>query len=408
MMKKNFNFTLQIVVAFILAILVGVFMGEKASVVQPLGDLFLRLIRFIIVPLILSTIIVGITSAGDMKKLSRLGGKTITYYLITGLLAVTIGLGAGLIFSPGSGLDITLSETAAEPKESPGVITTLLNIIPTNPVESLVTGAVLQIIFFAIFLGIGIVMVGEKARPVLHFFEGLSEIMYKITAIVMKLVPIGIFGLLAPIVGTYGLAVLLPLIKVIIAMAVAAIIHVAIIYSLAVKKFGKMSPIAFFKGIFPAAAVAFSTCSSAGTLPVTMKNTQENLGVSKETSSFVLPLGATINMDGTAIYLGIATLFIAQYFGVDLSFTQLLMVALVATLASIGAAGVPGAGMVMLTMVLAAVNLPLEGIALIAGIDRILDMMRTSVNVMGDASGCVVVENSENSSPTVLDKGQTV
>ncbi|MDX5475921.1 MAG: dicarboxylate/amino acid:cation symporter [Bacillaceae bacterium] len=405
-MKKNF--TLQIVVAFILAILVGVFMGDKASIIQPLGDLFLRLIRFIIVPLILSTIIVGIASAGDMRKLSRLGGKTITYYLITGLLAVSIGLGAGVIFSPGSGLDITLSETAAEPKESPGVITTLLNIIPTNPVESLVTGAVLQIIFFAIFLGIGIVMVGDKARPVLHFFEGLSEIMYKITAIVMKLVPIGIFGLLAPIVGTYGLSVLLPLIKVIIAMAVAAIIHVAIVYSLAVKKFGKMSPLHFFKGIFPAAAVAFSTCSSAGTLPVTMKNTQENLGVSKETSSFVLPLGATINMDGTAIYLGIATLFIAQYFGIDLSFTQMLMVALVATLASIGAAGVPGAGMVMLTMVLVAVDLPLEGIALIAGIDRILDMMRTSVNVMGDASGCVVVENSDNSSTSVLDKGQKV
>ena len=406
MMKKNF--TLQIVVAFILAILVGVFMGDKASIIQPLGDLFLRLIRFIIVPLILSSIIVGIASAGDMRKLSRLGGKTITYYLITGLLAVSIGLGAGVIFSPGSGLDITLSETAAEPKESPGVITTLLNIIPTNPVESLVTGAVLQIIFFAIFLGIGIVMVGDKARPVLHFFEGLSEIMYKITAIVMKLVPIGIFGLLAPIVGTYGLAVLLPLIKVIIAMAVAAIIHVAIVYSLAVKKFGKMSPLHFFKGIFPAAAVAFSTCSSAGTLPVTMKNTQENLGVSKETSSFVLPLGATINMDGTAIYLGIATLFIAQYFGIDLTFTQMLMVALVATLASIGAAGVPGAGMVMLTMVLVAVDLPLEGIALIAGIDRILDMIRTSVNVMGDASGCVVVENSDNSSTSVLDRGQSV
>ena len=406
MMKKNF--TLQIVVAFILAILVGIFMGEKASIVQPLGDLFLRLIRFIIVPLILATIIVGIASAGDMRKLSRLGGKTITYYLITALLAVTIGLGAGVIFSPGSGLDITLSETAAEPKESPGVITTLLNIIPTNPIESLVTGSVLQIIFFAIFLGIGIVIVGDKARPVLHFFEGLSEIMYKITAIVMKLVPIGIFGLLAPIVGTYGLAVLLPLIKVILAMAVAAIIHVAIVYSIAVKKFGKMSPLHFFKGIFPAAAVAFSTCSSAGTLPVTMKNTQENLGVSKETSSFVLPLGATINMDGTAIYLGIATLFIAQYFGIDLTFTQMLMVALVATLASIGAAGVPGAGMVMLTMVLVAVDLPLEGIALIAGIDRILDMIRTSVNVMGDASGCVVVENSDNSSTSVLDKGQSV
>jgi Na+/H+-dicarboxylate symporter len=405
-MKKNFG--LQIAVAFILAVLVGVFMGEKASFFQPLGDLFLRLIKFIIVPLILSTIVVGITSAGDMKKLSRLGGKTIAYYLVTSLIAVSIGLAAGVIFSPGSGLDVTLNETAAEPKESPGVINTLLNIIPTNPIESLATGSVLQIIFFAIFLGIGIIIVGEKATPVLNFFEGLSEVMYKITAIVMKLVPIGIFGLLAPIVGTYGLSVLLPLIKVIVAMAVAAIIHVVIVYSLAVKTLGKMSPLHFFKGILPAAAVAFSTCSSSGTLPVTMKNTQENLGVSKETSSFILPLGATVNMDGTAIYLGIASLFIAQYFGVNLSFTQMLMVALVATLASIGAAGVPGAGMVMLTMVLTSVNLPLEGIALIAGIDRILDMMRTAVNVMGDASACVVVENSEKGSTVVLDNGQTV
>lgn len=403
-MKKNF--ALQIAVGFILAVLVGVFMGERASFFQPLGDLFLRLIKFIIVPLILSTIVVGITSAGDMKKLSRLGGKTIAYYLVTTLFAVSIGLGAGAIFSPGSGLDVTLNEAAAEPKESPGVITTLLNIIPTNPIESLVTGSVLQIIFFAVFLGIGILIVGEKATPVLHFFEGLAEVMYKITAIVMKLVPIGIFGLLAPIVGNYGLSVLLPLIKIIIAMAVAAIIHVVIVYSLAVKTLGKMSPLHFFKGILPAAAVAFSTCSSSGTLPVTMKSTQENLGVSKETSSFILPLGATVNMDGTAIYLGIASLFTAQYFGIDLTFTQMLMIALVATLASIGAAGVPGAGMVMLTMVLTSVNLPLEGIALVAGIDRILDMMRTTVNVMGDASACVVIENSEKSSAVVLNDGQ--
>jgi Na+/H+-dicarboxylate symporter len=405
-MKKSFM--LQIVIGFILAVIVGVIAGEKASVVQPLGDLFLRLIKFIIVPLILSTIVVGITSAGDMKKLSRLGGKTIAYYLGTSLIAVCIGLGAGVIFSPGSGLDVTLDASAATAKESPGVINTLLNIIPTNPVESLATGSVLQIIFFAIFLGIGIIIVGEKADPVLRFFEGLAEVMYKITGIVMKLVPIGIFGLLAPIVGNYGLSVLLPLIKIIIAMAVAAIIHVVIVYSLAVRSLGGMSPIRFFKGIFPAAAVAFSTCSSSGTLPVTMKNTEENLGVSKETSSFILPLGATVNMDGTAIYLGIASLFIAQYFGVDLSISQMLMIALVATLASIGAAGVPGAGMVMLTMVLSSVNLPLEGLALVAGIDRILDMIRTSVNVMGDASACVVVENSENSSNIFIDNSQTI
>lgn len=398
-MKKNFM--LQIIIAFILAIIIGAIFGEKATVVQPLGDLFLRLIKFIIVPLILSTIIVGVTGAGGIKKLGSIGGKTVVYFLATSLVAITLGLLAGFVFSPGTGTDVVLEGGASEPPVSEGVIATLLNIIPTNPIEALTSGAVLQVIFFAIFIGIGITLVGEKAKPVQDFFEGLAEVMYKITGIIMKLVPIGIFGLLAPIVGTYGVSVLLPLIKVIIAMLVAVIVHVAITYSLAVKTLGKMSPLRFFKGIFPAASVAFATCSSSGTLPVTMKNTQENLGVSKETSSFVLPLGATINMDGTAIYMGIAVMFIAQYFGESLSFSQILIVALMGTLASIGAAGVPGAGLIMLTMVLTAVNLPLEGIALIAGIDRVLDMMRTSVNVIGDASACVVVENNQKQSSLV-------
>lgn len=391
----NRKFIWQIIIAFVLAVVVGIAFKEKAVIVQPLGDLFLNLIKFIIVPLIFSTIIVGVTSAGDMKKLGRLGGKTVIYFLATSLLAISIGLFAGFIFSPGTGVDIVVEVGAAEVVESEGVIATILNIIPTNPLESLTTGSILQIIFFAIFLGLGITMVGEKALPVQQFFEGLAEVMYKITGIVMKLVPIGIFGLLAPIVGSYGVAVLLPLMKIIIAMAVAAIIHVVVVYSLAVKSLGKMSPIHFLKGIFPAATVAFTTASSAGTLPVTMKNTQENLGVSKETSSFVLPLGATINMDGTAIYQGLAVMFVAQYFGMSLTFPQILMVMLVGTLASIGAAGVPGAGLIMLTMVLTAVNLPLEGIALVASIDRILDMFRTSVNIIGDASACVIVERSE-------------
>ncbi|RWR07515.1 dicarboxylate/amino acid:cation symporter [Siminovitchia fortis] len=392
-MKKNFM--LQIFAAFILAIIAGIIFGEKAAVVQPLGDLFLRLIKFIIVPLILSTIVVGVTSAGSMKKLGSLGGKAIGYFLVTSFIAIALGLFAGFVFQPGAGVDLAVQGAEVEAPESGGVIQTLLNIIPENPVEALTTGAVLQIIFFAIFLGIGISLVGEKAVPVQRFFEGLSEVMYKITGIVMKLVPIGIFGLLAPIVGTYGASVLMPLIKVIIAMVVAVIVHVALVYSAAVKALGKMDPYQFFKGIFPAASVAFATCSSSGTLPVTMKNTQENLGVSKETSSFVLPLGATINMDGTAIYQGIAVMFIAQYFGVELTVAQILIAALMGTLASIGAAGVPGAGLIMLTMVLTAVNLPLEGIALIAGIDRILDMLRTSVNIVGDASACVVVEGGK-------------
>lgn len=393
-MKKSFLW--QILAAFLLALIVGLFLGENARYVQPLGDLFLRLIKFIIVPLILATIIVGVTNAGNLKKLGRMGGKTIVFYLVTSFLAVAIGLTVASILSPGTGVDVTLNEENIPSGETQNVIDTLLNIIPTNPIESLTTANVLQIIFFAIFLGLGITMVGEKAEPVKRFFDGLSEIMYKITAVVMKLVPLGIFGLLAPIVGQYGLDVLMPLIKLILAVLIACLIQVAIIYSFALKTLGKMSPLEFFKGILPAATVAFSTCSSSGTLPVTMKNTEENLGVSKETTSFVLPLGATINMDGTAIYQGIAVMFTAQYFGETLSITQLLIVALVATLASIGAAGVPGAGMVMLTMTLTAVNLPLEAIALIAGIDRILDMMRTSVNIMGDAAAAVVIDRSEN------------
>ncbi|WP_096274029.1 dicarboxylate/amino acid:cation symporter [Paucisalibacillus globulus] len=392
-MKKSFLW--QILAAFVLAIIVGLIFGERATFVQPLGDLFLRLIKFIIVPLILATIVVGVTSAGDLKKLGRLGGKTIIFYLATSFLAVAIGLTVASILSPGTGVDVQLNEENIPSGETQSVVDTLLNIVPTNPIESLATANVLQIIFFAIFLGLGITMVGEKAAPVQRFFDGLAEIMYKITSVVMTLVPLGIFGLLAPIVGQYGLDVLMPLMKLILAVLIACLIQVLVVYSIALKSLGKMSPMHFFKGILPAATVAFTTCSSSGTLPVTMKNTQENLGVSKETSSFVLPLGATINMDGTAIYQGIAVMFTAQYFGQSLSISQLIIVALVATLASIGAAGVPGAGMVMLTMTLAAVNLPLEAIALIAGIDRILDMMRTSVNIMGDAAASVVIERSE-------------
>jgi len=392
-MKKSLIW--QIVGAFILAIIAGLIFEDQISVVEPLGDLFLRLIKFIIVPLILSTIIVGVTSTGDVKKLGRLGGKTISYYLVTSFIAISLGLLAGFAFSPGTGTDLKMTGEEVDVAETEGVVQTILNIIPTNPIESLVNADMLQIIFFAIFVGIGITMVGEKAEPVKRFFDGFAEIMYKITGIIMTVVPIGIFGLLAPIVGEYGAAVLLPLIKLIIAMLIACLIHIIIVYSVAVKTLGNMNPAHFLKGIFPAAAVAFSTSSSAGTLPVTMKSAEDNLNVSKETSSFVLPLGATINMDGTAIYQGLAVVFIAQYFGTDLTFAQLATVALIGTLASIGTAGVPGAGMIMLTMVLAAVGLPLEGLALVAGIDRILDMMRTSVNIIGDASASVVVDVSE-------------
>lgn len=397
---KKLNLLTQILIAFVLAVIFGGVFGPSIQVVQPLGDLFLNLIKFLVAPLILSTLVVGVASTGDVGKLGRMGGKTIAYYLVTTFIAVSIGLVVAFLFSPGTGLDISATGEKPEQAETGSVVQILLNIVPTNPFAALAEGNVLQIIFFAIFLGLGITIVGEKAQPVFAFFNGLADIMYKITGIVMKVAPIGIFGLLAPIIGQYGLDVILPLMKVIIAVVVACVLQVVLVYSIAVKTLGKMSPLKFFKGVAPAGLVAFTTSSSSGTLPITMRNVEENLGVSKKTSSFVLPLGATINMDGTSIYQGVAALFIAQFYGIELSFAQILMIVITATLASIGTAGVPGAGMVMLTMVLSAVRLPLEGVALVAGIDRILDMFRTCVNVLGDTSAAVVVDESEKRKET--------
>ncbi|WP_345243690.1 dicarboxylate/amino acid:cation symporter [Pontibacillus salipaludis] len=401
----KYNLVIQILIAFFLAIVLGAIVGPDIEIVQPLGDLFLRLIQFIIVPLVLSSLVVGVASTGNLKELGQLSFKTVSYYMVTTAVAISIGLFFGTLFSPGTGVDIDVSSNqTVEAQETPGIKDTLLNIVPTNPIAALTDGNMLQIIFFAIFLGIGITMVGEKARPLYQLFEQLAEVMYKITGVVMRFAPIGIFGLIAPTVGEYGLAVLWPLLKVILALLVGSLVHVLVVYSLSVKYLGKMSPIAFFKNIMPVAMVAFSTSSSSGTLPMTIKYTEEQLKVPRKISSFVLPLGATINMNGTALYQGVCVLFVAQYFGMDLTFVDQLTVVLTATLASIGTAGVPSAGLIMLSMVMTSIGLPLEGIALLAGIDRILDMIRTSVNVLGDASAAVVVSSKERNTPSIQEQ----
>ncbi|MEJ8543838.1 dicarboxylate/amino acid:cation symporter [Brevibacillus borstelensis] len=402
-MKKVWsgNLITQMMIAFAIAVIWGIVAGTGAEAVKPLGDLFLRLIKFIIVPLVLASLVTGVSSTGDIRKLGRMGGKTIAYYLATTALAVILGLLIAGLLSPGSGLELKPEGSKAETKEGPAIIDTLLAIVPNNPFAAIVQGDMLPIIFFAIFLGIGISLAGEKAKTVQLFFEQFAEVMYKITGIVMRVAPVGVFGLVAPIVGKHGLSVLLPLSKVVLGVAVGCLLHAAIVYSISVKLFAGMTPLRFFKGIAPAGMIAFSTSSSSGTLPITLQNVESNLGVSKRVSSFVLPLGATINMDGTALYQGVCALFVAQFYGIDLSFPQLLTIVLTATLASIGTAGVPGAGLIMLTMVLTSVGLPLEGMALIAGIDRILDMFRTAVNVIGDASAAVVVAASEGE----LDQG---
>lgn len=410
---KKMRLTTKILIGLVAGIIVGLFMqgapDAANSYIKPFGTLFIRMIRMIIVPLVLSSLVVGAASTGDIRKLGRIGGKTVVYYLATTAVAVTIGLILGNLVHPGASLSMSVPvDAAVEVKEAPNLITTLLNIIPKNPLAALVDGKMLQIIAFALFLGIGITLVGEKGKPFLKFFDSMAEVMYKITAIIMAYAPIGVFALIVPVVAANGPSVLLPLAKVIIAVYIGCILHAAITYSSLVKGIAKMNPLKFFKGAAPATTVAFSTCSSSGTLPVTIRSVRENLGVSESVSSFVLPLGATINMDGTALYQGVCALFVAQVYGMDLTLAQQATIVLTATLASIGTAGVPGAGFIMLVLVLQAIGLPLEGTALIAGIDRVLDMARTAINVTGDASAAVVIAATEGELNLPEETEQTV
>lgn len=386
---------IKILIGLVLGVLTGLALQEKAILLKPLGTLFINAIKMLIVPLIFSSLIVGMTSMKDTKQLSRIGIKTIIIYLCTTAVAVGIGLIVSNIIQPGVGMKIDSTHFFAA-KEAPAFIDTLVNIVPKNPLAALSSGHVLQIIVFAIFIGIAINITGKKAEPAKQLAEAVAEIMYTLTAIVMKAAPVGVFALMAYVVGEYGIQTLLPLAKVILAVYIASLIHIVFIYGFGITILGKLNPVRFFKGILDAQMVAFTTSSSSGTLPATIKCSQENLGVSKSVSSFVLPLGATINMDGTAIYQGVCAVFVAQACGVELSIANYITLILASTLASIGTAGVPGAGLIMLSVTLSSIGLPMEGIAIIAGIDRVLDMARTTVNVSGDAMASVLIAKSEN------------
>ena len=396
------HLSIKILIGLALGIVGGLVAGPTAVPwmkvwIAPIGTIFINLIKMVIVPVVLASIVSGVASIGDVKKLGRVGIKIMVFYLATTAFAVAIGLLFGHLMQPGKGLTIPSGAKVAS-KLAPPLQDVLVNIIPSNPFTAMEKGDMLQIIVFAIFLGIGITMVGAKAKPVDDFFNGLAEVTYKIIDMIMSFAPFGVFALMMPVVAVNGPKVLLPLASVIVAMYLAAAVHAVVVYSGTVSLLGGMSPVKFFKGIAPAMLVAFSTCSSAAALPVNMKCTTEDLGVKKEIASFCLPLGATVNMDGTAIYCGIAALFVAQAYGIDLSASQYMTIILTGTLASIGAAGVPGAGLIMLTLVLTSVGLPIEGVALVAGIDRVLDMARTTLNITGDAAGCVVVNRTESES----------
>ncbi|WP_163936001.1 dicarboxylate/amino acid:cation symporter [Paraferrimonas sp. SM1919] len=384
----------QVVAAFIIGTGLGIIAPQFAVELKPLGDLFISAIKMLVAPLVFCAIVVATTSLNEGNNLARLGFKTILMFAFTATIASLIGLAIGSSIDLGASM--TLQSTEVNEKIVPGFAQVLLDMVPINPFASLAEGKVLQIIVFALLIGVAINLTGEKAQPLKSVITSASEVMFTLTRMVLKLTPVGVLGLMAWVVGTYGLETLLPLAKFIGAIYLACIIHIAFVYGGLVAFVAKLNPFTFFKKIVPAQLVAFTTASSYGSLPASTKVANETLGVDKKYSSFVLPMGATMNMDGCGgIYPAISAIFIAKLYGIELEMVDYLLITFTATIASIGTAGVPGSAMVMLTVTLNAVGLPLEGIAFIAAIDRIIDMMRTATNVTGDLATAVVVGKSE-------------
>lgn len=389
---KN-KFSIWVIISLFVSVIIGVLLQnhvEIANKFSPLGTVYVNLIKMIMVPLVFASLVGGVSSIGDLRKLGKMGIATVLIFLGTTAGAVVIGLVLSILCKPGVG--IMLGDETYEIASFPSVIDTFVGIVPSNPLAALVDGNMLQIIFFSVILGIGIVKTSDMGKGLRNIIESLYEVMSSLTKGVMYLTPIGILGLMIPAVANNGAQVLLPLLKVIVVFYIAVIIQAGVVYCSLIKTATDLSIKDFFKGLAPAQIIAFTSCSSAAALPVTIKQIQDELKVTKEVSSFVLPLGATINMDGNALYQGIVALFIAQAYGIELSVPMMLMVVLTGTLASIGAAGVPGAGMIVLSTVLLSVGLPVDGIILVAGIDRILDMGRTFINVTGDAVTACIVE----------------
>lgn len=385
---------LKILIALILGAIVGFFLGPKAEIFKPIGTLFLNLISMIIVPLVLSSMAMGITSINDPSKLGRVGFKTLVLYLITTLIAIAFGIFFGKIFAPGAGLDLKL-EKPIKMEDAPSLSEMFFGIVPSNPIAAMVEGNVMQIIVFALFLGLAINFAGEKGKPLRNFLQSLAEVMYRLTSIVMEFSPIGVFAIMASVTGTFGIAILYPLLKFLGTYYFACVVHVLIVFCGILCGLAKLNPFPFFKGMGDAIMVAFSTCSSSATLPVSMHCTEKNLGVSKNITNFVLPLGSTVNMNGAAIFQGMSAVFVAQAYGINLSLEALLTLVVTATLSAIGAAGIPGTGFIMLSVVFTSVGLPIEGLALLAGIDRMREMVSTVLNILGDAVVAVYVANQE-------------
>ena len=387
--KKSFwlGLPMQMMYGLVLGVVVGTMVSSEfgATYLQPLGQLFIRLIRMVVVPLVVATLIAGSAGLGNASKIGKIAVKTILFFAVTTAIAVTIGLIVANIMEPGTGLTISVEGLKAKAAAAPALSKVLLDIVPINPIEAFAKGNMLQVIFFSIFFGFCLSLMGESVRMVTDFF--------RMTNYVMLYAPIGVFGLIAYTVTRHGLSVLLPLGKLILTAFIATVIFVVVTYLPIIKLIGmKISD--YLKGAFEPWLIAFTTCSSAAALAVNLEASRK-MGASKAIASFAIPLGNTINMNGTSIYMGVTAVFAAEVFGIDLTLTQQFQIVLMGVLAAVGTAGVPGAGLIMTTLVFTEVGIPLEAVALIAGIDRILDMIRTSVNVLGDSLTALVVSKSE-------------
>ena len=401
MQKIKQSLPLQIFIALGLGIVAGLIFlsaGENAvaftvSYIKPIGTIFLNLLKFIVVPIVITSIVQGVVSLSDIKKVGTIGLRTIIYYFCTTAIAITIGLIFANLFK-GTYKVLQTSDLAYEAAEPTSFMDTIVNIFPSNLFQPMVDSSMLQIIVIAIFVGFGIIIAGEKSQAFKEWIDSCYEVFMVIMKGIIKVTPIAVFCLITPVVAENGPAVLGSLAMVLLTAYLAYFTHALITYSIAVKTLGHMDPVKFIKGAFPAFLFAFSSTSSIATLPVSLE-CAEKMGARKDVASFTLPLGATVNMDGTAIYQGVCAIFIASCFGIQLTFGQMLTIVLTATLASVGTAGTPGAGMIMLAMVLQSVGLPVEGIALVAGVDRIFDMGRTGINVVGDLSAAVIISDYE-------------
>ena len=393
-MKTWFRIPLwqRVIAALVLGILTGWLWGPGAESIKIIGDVFVAFIKMLVVPLIFFSLVAGVAAIGDLRKLGSVGWRALLLFVVTGQIAVWLGLFLGTVIQPGVGVDTSAIEMGAipEPNET-GWRDMVMGMIPQSPVQVMADVNVLPLIVFALLIGIGILMAEEDGKPVQKIFDSGAVIMQKVTIIVMELTPFGVFALMAWVAGTLGLDALAALGKLVLLNYVGCLLIIGVMYSAMIKFIARLPVIDFFRGIIDAIAVSYSTASSNATLPVTLRCAERNLGVSNSVASFVISLGATINMNGTAMYLGLATLFGAQIFGVELSWAQYFLISLLGTLGAVGAAGIPGAGLIMMALVFGAVGVPLETIAFVAGVDRIMDMMRTTTNVSGDAAVATTV-----------------